>query len=343
MRLWLLVLLLLLLLLVSVAACSGARQAGVPECTDPSSCLPCEQGANDHCPTGQYCQPDQTCGVGCKGDSDCGAGKSCCDHECVDTTSNNAACGSCGKTCDTGSGCCEGACKPLDTLTDCGACGNTCDSGDFCDGTQCNAPTYPNFCANTTVYEIYDGISADNHAADVMASTITANCPATVMIQTANQTDSMLVNQTTGQPTAGTGVTYVLGGGPFPNKPLRWLERTQKVTKIYFDAPDGINYYWRDRAGTAVANMPGNQCSTHADQFLIELVTDPGSGTLTLAGYGACSGGNGTLAAAWYYANVLLPHAANYPDSWYVFRWDDADNDSTPSTGDTFTILAHGL
>jgi hypothetical protein len=194
------------------------------------------------------------------------------------------------------------------------------------------------------VYEIYDGITPDNHAADVMASTITANCPSTVTVHTANQTDAMLVNQSTGQPLGGAGVTYVLGGGPSPNKPLRWLERTQKATKIYFDAPDGINYYWRKRAnGTAVAQMPGSQCSTHNDQFIIELVTDPNSGTLTLAGYGACPGGKGTLAAAWYYANVLLPNAANYPDSWYVFRWNDADNDAAPSTPDTFTILAHGL
>ena len=43
----------------------------------------------------------------------------------------------------------------------------------------------------------------------------------------------------------------MLGGGPFPNKPLKWLERTNDITKIYFDAPDGINFYWRDRTGTA--------------------------------------------------------------------------------------------
>jgi hypothetical protein len=242
-----------------------------------------------------------------------------------------------------GSGCCEGECKALNTQTDCGVCGNTCNMGDFCDGSQCNTPTYPNFCANSSVYVIYDGITGDDHAADVMASTITANCPSTVMVQTANQTDATLVDQTTGRPLAGTGVTYVLGGGPFPNRPLRYLERTQKITKIYFDAPNGITYYWRDRTGTAVATMPGSQCGPHADQFLIELATDPTSGTLTLAGYGACPGGKGTLAAAWYYANVMLPNKMQYPDSWYVFRWNDADNDAAPSAADTFTALAHGM
>lgn len=245
--------------------------------------------------------------------------------------------------CGPGAGCCAGTCTNLSTLTDCGSCGNTCATGDFCDGTQCQAPTFPSFCANTKVYVIHDEIAPDDSAADLMASTITANCPATVMVTTADQTNAALVDQTTGQPLAGAGVTYVLGGGPFPDMPLRWLERTDAVTKVYFDAPDGVNFYWKLRStGDAVATMPGSACSPHADQFVTELVTDPMSGTLSLIGYGACSGGKGTLAAAWYYANVLLPNKASYPDSWYVFSWSDTNGNATPDAADTFTVLAHG-
>jgi len=89
--------------------------------------------------------------------------------------------------------------------------------------------------------------------------------------------------------------------------------------------------------------MPGSACSAHHDQFVTELVTDPMSGTLSLIGYGACSGSQGTRAAAWYYANVILPNRMSYPDSWYVFDWVDGDMDGKPSGGDTFTALAHGL
>ncbi len=238
----------------------------------------------------------------------------------------------------------DAGCGPTNTLQNCGSCGNACPAGDFCDGTKCNSPTFPSFCANNTVDIIYDGITPDDDAADVMASTITANCPPTVMVHAGKQTDPALVDQTTGQPLGGSGVTYVLGGGPFPNLPLKWLERTHDITKIYFDAPDGINYYWRLRADdSAVAMMAGSDCSSQADQFITELVTDPMSGTLSLIGYGACSGGQGTLAAAWYYANVLLPNKAMYPDSWYVFSWSDTNGDATPNAGDTFTVLAHGL
>ncbi|HEY1554739.1 MAG TPA: hypothetical protein VGF94_07865 [Kofleriaceae bacterium] len=335
------------LLIVLAAACGGHATGGLGGGggggVDGGQPLPCDQ-ANDTCPTGMYCLPDGTCdGLGCKDDTDCTGGQSCCDHACVDETSDPDNCGGCGIGCGSGDSCCTGACTMLNTLTDCGACGNACAAGDFCDGTQCNAPTYPNFCANNQVYVIYDDISADDHAADVMASTITANCPPTVMVTTASQTDAALVDQSTGQPLAGGGVTYVLGGGPFPSMPLRWLERTDEVTKIYFSAPDGVNFDWMNRTGDVVATMPGSGCTVHADQFISELVTDPMSGTLSLIGYGACSGGQGTLAAAWYYANVMLPNAALYPDSWYIVGWADSDNDSTPSAGDTYTILAHGL
>lgn len=284
---------------------------------DPSSgeCVQCVAGG-DACPSGQYCRPDNVCVAGCSVDNDCGVNQSCCNHVCIDTT----------------------------TLANCGACGNTCAQGDFCDGSQCNAPTYPNFCANTTVYVIHDGITADQNAADLMASTITANCPSTVMVHTANQTDASLVDQTTGQPLAGAGVTYVFGGGPFANKPIKWLEQTQVATKVYFSAPDGVNYDWMKRGVTTpVASMPAATCSTHVDQFVTELVTDPMSGTLSLVGYGACTGGKGTLAAAYFYANVILPNKATYPDSWYVFSWSDTNNNATPDAGDTFTVQAHGL
>jgi hypothetical protein len=320
----------LLLLLAACGAKTGGAEGTPPDASDPG-CF------SNSCNVGEYCSSDHTCQPGCGSDADCPQGNYCTtNHTCTAGCSVDAECGS-------GAACCGNTCKPLDTLTDCGSCGNACATGDFCDGTQCNAPVYPNFCDNNSVYVIHDGITADNNAADLMASTIAANCPPSVLVHTADQTDPMLVDQTTGQPLAGAGVTYVLGGGPFPNKPLKWLERTNDITKIYFDAPDGINFYWRDRTGAAVAMMPGDQCSAHKDQFITELVTDPMSGTLSLIGYGACSGGRGTLAAAWYYANVLLPNRMSYPDSWYVFDWTDTDDNGMPSGGDTFTVLAHGL
>jgi hypothetical protein len=329
----------LLMMLCGAGACSPSVTAGDDCAGGACECDPTDPQA---CPDGYFCRSDGECTPGCVVDDHCASGDTCCDGQCVDTTSDAGSCGACGRSCADGEGCCDSECTSFAALTDCGACGNACADGEFCDGTQCNAPTYPNFCANPRVYVIYDGIPADQHAADVMASTITANCPTSVMVMTAPQTDPTLVDQATGQPLAGGGVSYVLAGGPFPNKPLRWLERTEQITAIYFEA-DGTTYHWRRRSdGTDVATLAGSACSAGRDQFITELVTDPNSGTLSLIGYGACPGGGGTLAAAWHYANVLLPDRASYPDSWYVFDWVDTNGNATADAADQFTVLAHG-
>ncbi len=273
----------------------------------------------------------------------CAQGSTCCNGACADLQNDANHCGACGSVCGGSGGCCGGACVQLNTLTDCGACGVHCQKGEFCDGKACQAPVYPNFCNNPLVWEIRDNIKSDDAGADVMASTITAICPMGVAVKVSTQTDAKLVDQKTGEPLAGGGVTYVLGGGPYANTVVKWLEGMEKVTRIYF-ALDGINYYWKRRAdGSVAAQMAGASCSPHHDQFIIELVADPNNGTLSLIGYGACPGGLGSEAAAWHYAHVLLPNRANYPDSWYVFDYTDSNNDGTPNNGDTFKVLASGM
>jgi Cys-rich repeat protein len=312
---------------------SGACVAGC------SAQNPCGTG-NSCC--GQHCVNYKTDVKNCGSCGNvCGAGQGCCNGACVGlaTTSN---CGACGVSCGTGAGCCAGSCKSLTSQTNCGGCGISCSSGDFCDGVQCRTPTYPNFCLNKKVYVIYDQIALDDAAANTMASTIPAQCPPGTQITYAPQTNPTYVDQTTGEPLVGAGSTMVLAGGPFPNKPVKWLERTGQVTRLYFDN-DGVNFYFKKRAdGSVVSQMPGSTCSSHYDRFLLELVTDPRNGTLSLIGYGMCSGGYGTAASGWFYANTLLPNRASYPKSWYVVSWTDNNNDSAPNSADTFTVLASG-
>ncbi|MSP59188.1 MAG: hypothetical protein EXR72_02405, partial [Myxococcales bacterium] len=131
------------------------RDAGVcrscmtdAECGDPANpccdvparkCVPCLP-ANDNCPAEKYCA--QTNGVyaclpGCGDDGDCQGGPgpdagvlgspACCNHVCVDTSSDNAHCKTCGNACGMGKTCCAQAC--VDTAIDanhCGGCGKVC-------------------------------------------------------------------------------------------------------------------------------------------------------------------------------------------------------------------------
>lgn len=39
----------------------------------------------------------------------------------------------------------------------------------------------------------------------------------------------------------------------------------------------------------------------------------------------------------------MLPNRAAYPDAWYLFEWNDTNNDSLPNAGDSFVKLASGL
>lgn len=317
----------------SDADCPGGK------CLPDHSCAPCTK--DDQCAQGKVCDAG-TCVAACAQNNDCPNSGLCCAQHCKKPASDPANCGACGNVCGVGTGCCGGACANLSMVANCGACGNVCAKGDFCDGKACQKPTYPNFCNNKQVYVVYTQIKVDDMAADLMASTITATCPMGVVVSTGKQTDPKLVNQATGEPLAGGGVTYVLAGGPFANTVVKWLESVAKLTPIYFEA-DGINYLWKRRANaTVAAQMPGKDCTTHHDQFITELVANPNNGTLSLIGYGACPGSLGTKTAAWHYANVLLPDRMKYPDSWYVFDWTDTDNDGGPSKGDAFKILASG-
>jgi hypothetical protein len=280
--------------------------------------------------------------LGCDRDADCAAGRSCCNHSCIPTEADPANCGGCGTTCGSAEACCGGTCSALDTLANCGACGNACGSGDFCDGSACQAPTFPSFCANATVYEIYDGVPADINAASLMTSTITDHCPPSTMVTSANATDATYVDQSTGQPLGGAGVTYVLTGGPLADKVVKYFEATAQLTHVYLAGPTSGTYSWMERGSAApIATIASSACSAHTDQFVVELVTDPSSGTLALIGYGICTGA-GTFAAAYYYADVMLPNAATYPDSWYVVGWSDTNDDGIANGSDAFTILGHG-
>ena len=105
----------------------------------------------------------------------------------------------------------------------------------------------------------------------------------------------------------------VTAGGPFPNLPVKWLERTRMATKVYFSSNGIDTFYFKKRSdGSIVVTRPSAACSSHNDVFLVELVTDPTSGTLALIAYGLCGGGYGTQTGAWYWANVMLPARTAY-------------------------------
>ena len=75
------------------------------------------------------------------------------------------------------------------------------------------------------------------------------------------------------------------------------------------------------------------------DRVLIQLVRTP-SGALVLNTAGFY--GEGTVAAADYFINTVLPNRATLTTRWYVLRWVDVDASGGPSVGDTYTVISSG-
>lgn len=353
--------------LVCERGCKTGADCPSGVCQADHSCGGCTGDAQ--CAAGRVCTSG-TCVAACSAANPCGAGHECCGGRCLDVRADPANCGRCGTLCTAGAACCGSACQRLDSTANCGACGVTCAAGQgccgasctalnslancgacgvacgvdqFCDGATCRNVVFPNFCANLSVYAITDGHTLDDGATTVLASTITQNCSARTAVTTGPQTNPAWVDQTTGALLLGGGSTVVTAGGPVPNKPVKWLERTRMATKVYYESNLVDTYYFKRRSdGVALVTRPATFCTPHEDVFLVELVADPASGTLALIAYGLCSGGYGTQTGAWYWANVMLPARNAYPDSWYLYQWTDTNGDSRPDANDTFTRLASG-
>ncbi len=71
----------------------------------------------------------------------CDSGDQCCNGLCIETATDERNCGSCGTECGSGLTCCNSGCVNLvDSEQHCGACGRSCASGTMCcPGGQCKS------------------------------------------------------------------------------------------------------------------------------------------------------------------------------------------------------------
>src|SRR5262249_51010008 len=114
---------------VSDAECGDAAR---PRCDKPTGlCAPCLP-SDDKCPAGKYCfgkDGHYECVNGCDSDDQCvklammgGDPKqvNCCDHHCVDVSSDEGNCGRCGTACMNNTMCCSAQCVDANSsVTNC--------------------------------------------------------------------------------------------------------------------------------------------------------------------------------------------------------------------------------
>jgi hypothetical protein len=160
-------------------------------------------------------------------------------------------------------------------------------------------------------------------------------------------TQSLFVNQTTGEVNAYSGAGVLTFGGPIVNPIVKRAE--DGGTPIGDRAPvkfynGGDTFYFQYANGTNIpgAELPLSVINVDEDLFVIERYVDSEGQIITIC-YGF--GWKGTYAAGKYFDSELYPQLAQYTSSWIIVKWDDMNMDgfvNTPGQGDTYTIVATG-
>jgi hypothetical protein len=199
-----------------------------------------------------------------------------------------------------------------------------------------------NVCKSKNATFLLDGLQADQEATVVLQQALAARCTPAPMAKSVSQSASPAINTTTGQPVAGGGELLVAVGGDSAQRLVNYLE--DSGTSAVYNEYDGLNTLWfkrRDVNNTILATVSRTTLTATHDYFLVEVVFDSMSGTLSLVLYGVDS--PGTKAGAYYFANTMLPSIATHTHSWYLYEWMGVSADGTPGPGDMFTLLASGM
>jgi hypothetical protein len=337
----------------SSAHCTNPK----PQCDlERNVCVECVSTPNDTCPSGQYCAADKRCVKGCKDGSTCASGICTVAHDCARCVSDGECsaqkvCGSgvCGTACSaggptdqcgTGTTCCEPRCVRTDRdIANCKGCGTICGGKQFCGKTACTNATIANVCNLGLVTAVLDGGPADDQATATILAGLEARCAPAPTTRSVPQPSADVINPLTGRVVVPGGEMLVFAGGRFLQKGVGFLE-DQRSLPVYSGGGTFPNVaFLRSVDGTTIASSVYEEPGSH-DIIVIEVGREVSTGTLSLVAYGFH--GNGTRAAAWYFANQMLPNLSNYPDAWYVYTWVDTNPNLNPDSGDTFTLVSSG-
>jgi len=234
-------------------------------------------------------------------------------------------------------------------IANCQACGASCSSSQFCGISGCNGVPIAHLCDQAKTTALLDGLASDDAANTVVQNAILANCAPPPTAASAPKGSGGPTNATTGQPVVGGNHLLTVAGGAFVQPTVAYLD-AKSASPVYLVVTQTA-WEYHLRGGGADAGTEGGTSdslltslaftagSPSHDIFLIELVRDPASGTLTLVMFGQQA--ETTAAAAWYFANVMMVNLGSYDKAWYVYEWTGTP-DAGPSVSDGFVLKASG-
>jgi len=258
--------------------------------------------------------------------ANCGAGLTCCSLHCSDLTTDSNHCGACGTACGGSQFCglstgCSGA----------GEAGAGGASGQAC--VACHEIAVANLCSINAVIVISDRDknSTDGNLAPAraIAAALNTDCNPSPTVTEELQNSQDALNITTGHPVSGGGTLLVVAGGPFFQNLEGYFE--QSSSPLYYAEPVGdtdTQQFVSRATGEAVVSRSKSEGYLSHDFFIIQFMRDAGSGSLVLNAQGFWE--SGTIAAAFYFTNVIAPAFSSYDKAWYAYEWTDADGDLAP-------------
>jgi hypothetical protein len=234
--------------------------------------------------------------------------------------------------------CCSGIC--VDTSKDprnCGACGTACSAVQFCTGTACTEAVFANICGNPNAVVIKDQYPADNDTAAGIGTALMTSCMPPTMVMARDQGEPGVLSGG-GRPLAGSGTSYLIGGGTFGQRAVDYLDKTD-MTPLYLTGDSMKIELHKRGTGEVVVSAPPSTLNDSHDYFYVQLFVEPLSGTLCVNSIGMFA--PGTVAGGFWLSTEIIPKRAMYPDTWYVYEWTDS-GDKIPNAADTFRLVAHG-
>jgi hypothetical protein len=331
--------------------CSGCDSGF---CLPDGTCVDCVP-EDDQCPQGEYCTTENECAPGCKPDGSSCASGSCgedgncenciADDECQpDFVCGGGVCAApCTEAqegldagCSAGLTCCALRCTELVVDSkNCGECGNACGADQFCGQSECRDVALANVCSVSKVIVILDTSKNDSDGnranGRAMGSALEAQCATSPALTEAEQDSVEALNFTTGQPVSDGGELLVVAGGPFFQVVQGYLE-SEKIAPLYWKVLSDSTEYRKTSNDETVVSQPIAGDHDSRDQFIIQFMRDPKSGSLILNAQGFWL--SGTIAAAYHLEHAILPNLAAATQAWYAYEWQDQDGDLTPDPGE---------
>ena len=200
------------------------------------------------------------------------------------------------------------------------------------DADPATAQAFSGLCTFTRATVIENGLTVDDGAGGALAAAVGSGCGSAPTLRTVSQDSPGILDPATDRPLLADDLA-IIGGGDGPNRAIAYLLAAD--TPVIWSGSSVATYTER-RTGRVITQGRVRV----RDYAVVMVVTEPIGGGRILSASGMV--GNGTRAAARWFATQIAPGIGNATDGWAVVEWTNTDADPAPSAGDSYDVIGSG-